>query len=79
MLAAGFQLTANDYIAGEKDWVYGVRYHGKALEPGAKIPIGAAVTLVVGGDIAVVDSLSTDSVALETPQAAPVSEEESWF
>ena len=79
MLAAGFQLTANDYIAGEKDWVYGVRYHGKALEPGAKIPIGAAVTLVVGGDIAVADSLSTDSVALETPQAAPVSEEESWF
>ncbi len=78
MLAAGFQLTENDYIAGEKDWVYGVRYRGKALEPGAKIPIGAAVTLVVGGDMAVADSLSVDSIVVETPQE-PVDEDESWF
>lgn len=79
MLAAGFRLTENNYITGEKDWVYGVRYRGKSLNSGAKIPIGSAVTLVVGGDIAIIDSLNVDSTMLETPQSEPVNDEESWF
>lgn len=84
MLAAGFQLTENAYIAGEKDWVYGVRYRGKTLEPGAKVPVGAALTLVVGGNDAAMaaDSLGVDN--LQAGEAQPVNSEpanadESWF
>ncbi len=58
MLAAGFKLTENDYISGEKDWVYGVRYNGHNLASETKVPIGATLTLVVGSDnIIPVDSL----------------------
>ena len=84
ILAAGFQLTENAYIAGEKDWVYGVRYRGKTLRPGAKVPVGAALTLVVGGDEA---DMAADSLDVESPQTGevqpdneePANADESWF
>ena len=31
LLAAGFKLSENEHIAGEKDWVYGVKYKGRTL------------------------------------------------
>lgn len=48
--AAGFKLTDNEYVSGDKDWVYGLRYRGRELTPGEKIPVGSTVTLIVGGD-----------------------------
>lgn len=48
--AAGFILGENEYIQGEKDWVYGIKYRGRQLASGEKVPIGATLILVVGDD-----------------------------
>ena len=79
LLAAGFRLTNNDSIPGEKDWVYAVKYRGNSLEIGAKVPMGAIWTLVIGnGEEAPADSLQVDS--LDVPQVqGEVLEEEDWF
>ena len=34
ILAAGFKLSENEMIPGEKDWVYGVKYMGRQLGNG---------------------------------------------
>lgn len=47
--AAGFKLAPNDTIAGDLDWVYGVRYKERELKAGELVPEGAELTLVVGG------------------------------
>ena len=47
--AAGFKLAPNEVIAGDLDWVYGVRYKGCELKAGELVPEGAELTLVVGG------------------------------
>lgn len=79
LLAAGFRLTNNDSIPGEKDWVYAVKYKGDSLEIGAKVPMGAILTLVIGnGEEAPADSLQTDSS--DVPQVqGEVLDEEDWF
>lgn len=46
--AAGFKLDESEYINGEKDWVYGIKYKGAMLAPGEKVPTGATLRLVVG-------------------------------
>ena len=43
--ALGFKLTEPEYIEGEKDWIYGVKYNGKELTSGEKIPREAVLTL----------------------------------
>ncbi|KAA6343676.1 Serine/threonine-protein kinase PK-1 [termite gut metagenome] len=48
ILAAGFKLTEHEFIAGEADWVYDVKYKGQSLVAGDKIPMEATLTLVVG-------------------------------
>ena len=47
ILAAGFKLSENELISGEKDWVYGVKYKGRQLNMGDKVPVGATLTLSV--------------------------------
>ena len=64
--------------------MYGVRYRGANLRPGDKVPVGAALTLVVGGhaEVAVSDSLDVDmNENGNTPAEAdaPAREDESWF
>lgn len=79
LLAAGFRLTNNDSIPGEKDWVYAVKYKGDSLEIGAKVPMGAILTLVIGnGEEAPADSLQTDSSGVPQVQGE-VLDEEDWF
>jgi hypothetical protein len=51
LLAAGFKLTGHELIAGEKDWVYDVKYNGRSLARGDKAPMEAALTLVVGNGL----------------------------
>ena len=79
LLAAGFRLTNNDSIPGEKDWVYAVKYKGDSLEIGAKVPMGAILTLVIGnGEEAPADSLQVDSSGVPQVQGE-VLDEEDWF
>jgi hypothetical protein len=52
IIAAGFKLTKHELIAGEKDWVYDVKYNGRSLTRGDKAPMEAALTLVVGNGLA---------------------------
>lgn len=94
LLAAGFELTDNDSVPGETDWVYSVKCNGRELRPKEKVPMGATLTLVVGNGMALpdttaVDSLAagTDSLGLERKPAAAdgkkeeedVEGEDSWF
>lgn len=84
MLAAGFKLAEIEYISGEKDWVYGVKYKGRKLVTGAQVPIGAVLTLMVGdggGLLEGTDSLG-DSITIVTGNNArseDTSADESWF
>lgn len=85
MLASGFQLGSVQYVAGEKDWVYGVKYKGRQLTIGEKVPIGATLTLMVGNGGGLPEE--TDSLATETttedqqePTASgEAASDESWF
>ena len=47
--AAGFHLTPHDTIAGDLDWVYGIRYKERELQNEERIPEGAELTIIVGG------------------------------
>mgnify|MGYP001337968107 CR=1 FL=1 len=77
VLAAGFKLTEDEMIGGERDWVYAVKYNGRELEVGEKVPSESLLTLVVGDGSEVInkDSLSSDEWVEES---APL-QEDSWF
>ena len=75
----GFKLTEPEFIEGEKDWIYGVKYNGKELTSGEKIPREAVLTLCVGDDKLEGDSLQTDSLFLETGKDNKPIVDESWF
>ena len=74
--AMGFKLTEPEYIEGEKDWIYGVKYNGKELTSGEKIPREAVLTLCVGDDELKSDSIQTDSPTIQSDGATI---DESWF
>lgn len=83
VLGAGFKLNEVEEIVGEKDWVYGVKYQGRLLETGDKVPLGAALTLMVGNGGEEV--LNEDSLMMEEGEEDPISSEapatqdDSWF
>ena len=86
LLASGFKLAQIQYVAGEKDWVYGVKYKGRQLAIGDKVPNGSTLTLMVGngGELPQeADSLGiegTDDVTGEPAKAAEKpATDESWF
>jgi beta-lactam-binding protein with PASTA domain len=60
--AMGFRLTDPQYVSGERDWVYSVRYNGREVRAGEKIPHEAVLTLCVGngGQVIERDSLGLD-------------------
>ena len=72
----GFKLTEPEYMEGEKGWIYGVKYNGKELVPGEKIPREAVLTLCVGDDELKGDSIQTDSLSIKSDK--PIVDE-SWF
>lgn len=82
LAAAGFKLTDNQVVSGEKDWVYGVKYMGRELRIGEKAPMGATLTLMVGdGTSASAYGDSIDAVVDQVVDGA-VEEgatDESWF
>lgn len=83
LMAVGFKLTEPEETAGEPGWVYGVKYQGRFLQPGEKVPAGATLTLVVGSG----QSEQTDSLHVEGEAAVPFQEsgneqervDDSWF
>ena len=82
ILASGFKLAEIQYIPGEKDWVYGVKYKGRQLSIGEKVPAGAVLTLMVGdGGALQADSLGVDSVGgtVEPVLSEDSAADESWF
>ena len=82
ILASGFKLAEIQYIPGEKDWVYGVKYKGRQLSIGEKVPTGAVLTLMVGdGGALQADSLGVDSVGgtVEPVLSEDSAADESWF
>lgn len=48
LTALGFKLGPNEYIDGEKDWVYGVKCQGRNVFSGDRVPIDATIVLQVG-------------------------------
>lgn len=74
--AMGFKLTEPEYIEGEKDWIYGVKFNGKELISGEKIPREAVLTLCVGDDELKGDSIRTDSLTIQSDKTIV---DESWF
>lgn len=80
LLATGFKLTEHEYVPGEKDWVYGVKYKGHTLTKGEKVPMGSTLTLIVGdgGETPQEgDSLQTEPVVSVSSESSAA--DESWF
>lgn len=74
ILASGFKLTESQSTRGWQDWVYEVKYNGRALEPGDKVPVGSTLTLVVGDGAG--EALENDSTMSDSGESAT---DESWF
>lgn len=83
ILAAGFKLSTVQTVSGEKDWVYGVKYQGRQLKTGDKIPLGASLVLMVGNGVE--ETLPEDSLNVSVGTEEPVNSEssptqdEDWF
>ncbi|MFV0589316.1 PASTA domain-containing protein [Bacteroides reticulotermitis] len=82
ILAAGFKLGEMQTVSGEKDWVYGVKYQGRQLMAGDKVPLGASLTLMIGNGTT--EFLEEDSVDTSATNEKPVAsetatEDNSWF
>lgn len=71
--AAGFKLIESEYINGEKDWVYGIKYNGVMLATGEKVPAGATLRLVVG------DGFREDELNESEADPEALSIDESFF
>ncbi len=79
--AIGFKLTEPEYVSGEQDWVYGIKYRGRSLRAGDKVPYEALLTLSVG-NTAIRESQSTDSLNLDIDLGTSDDEpqvDDSWF
>ena len=67
--ALGLKLTPCEYVDGEREWVYGVKYRGHNLFGGDRVPIDAELTLQVGsgefGDDSLYDDPSGSDFATE--------------
>ena len=73
--ALGFRLTEPKLIAGERDWVYGLKMGTHALAAGNKISSESVLTLEIGNGLDYVpeDSLANDSVKRK------LDTDDSWF
>ena len=80
--AMGFKLTEPEYVSGEQDWIYGIKYRGRNLVSGDKVPNEAMLTLCVG-NTAIRDSLAMDSTQITIDMNSSANSEaevdDSWF
>jgi beta-lactam-binding protein with PASTA domain len=59
--AAGFKLTEPEYVDGDQDWVYEIRYLGEEIKAGTEIPEGSTLTIVAGNGNPIVEIEEADS------------------
>ena len=76
--AMKFKLTEPELVPGEQDWVYGIKYRGKSLKSGDKVPFEAVLTLCIG-NTHLRDSLATDTLGLNLEQESEAQVDDSWF
>ena len=76
--AMKFKLTEPELVPGEQDWVYGIKYRGRKLKSGDKVPFEALLTLCIG-DTHLRDSLATDSLNFNLNDAGEAQVDDSWF
>jgi len=78
--ASGFKLDSVQYIPGEKDWVYGIKYRGHTLMLGEKVPMGSSLVIVAGEGIDVLEEFD-DTLKIDVPEAedSTSSDDDSWF
>lgn len=50
LTAMGFKLGPVEYVAGDRDWVYGVKSRGRNVYAGERVPIDVPLVLQVGKD-----------------------------
>ncbi|MBP5361346.1 MAG: PASTA domain-containing protein [Bacteroidaceae bacterium] len=62
----GFTLGQPEYINGERDWVYSVKYKGYNVSVGTRIDINEPITLVVGDGHYMMDELEFDEAYGDT-------------
>ena len=76
------KLTEPEYVSGEQDWIYGIKYRGRNLASGDKVPHEAMLTLCVG-NTAIRDSLAMDSTQITIDMNSSANSEaevdDSWF
>ena len=48
LIAMGFKVGDPQYVPGEKDWVYGIRWKNRLLATGQKVPVDALLIIQVG-------------------------------
>jgi len=60
--AAGFKLTEPEYVDGDQDWVYEIRYLGQEIKAGTEIPEGSTLTIVAGNGNPVEKIEEADSI-----------------
>lgn len=56
----GFRLGPVEYVAGDKDWVYGIKCRGRSVLAGERVPSDAYITLLVGSGTEEEDMLDYD-------------------
>lgn len=59
--AAGFKLAETEYVDGDQDWVYEIKYLGEAIKTGTEIPEGSTLTIVAGNGNPVEEIEEADS------------------
>lgn len=83
--AMDFQLTEPELVSGEQDWVYGIKYKGRSLMAGDRVPHEALLTLCVGSthlrDSLSMDSLNNMDLIPEdgNPSESAPQVDDSWF
>lgn len=72
LTSMGFKLSTPQFIAGEKDWVYGITVNGRHVVAGDRIPVDARLTILVGNGL----RDESDSVNYVDPDIPDIEEEE---
>lgn len=82
--AMGFQIDSTEYVAGESEWVYGVKWKGQSMKNGDKLPFKALLT-IVAGSVEIRDSILVDTFYQHIPMeeyredSAKTTREDEWF
>ena len=76
--ALGSKLTAPEMIAGERDWVYGLKFKNRNISAGERIPSESTLTLQVGNGSSTTEGDSIVNVKKVPTQNDPVVDD-SWF